>query len=1489
MFKNRQWGCVPAVFFLTLTAWSFAGGEGSLENLEKQFRKLPPEARRLTGPLFWLHGDDSRERLEQYVAKVAEGGNGCLTLESRPHVDWLGEGWFRDLAICLEAAKRHGLKVWIFDEKWWPSGEVGGKVPAQYGSKRLSAEATDVEGPAPFTLDGCGGPNFIAAVAGKQAADGLEAESLVDLAGSIRDGKLTWNAPAGKWKVMKFTWAAVPVGNRHLVDGASQDSVDWYIRTVYQPHYDRFKDDFGTNIVGFFYDEPETHADWGTEVMKVLAERGVDWKQALVAFKFKLAGEAQVAARYQYLDAFAEAWGRTMYGGITRWCEEHKVKSIGHWLEHANLHIHPNYCAGNVVQLLKYSSMGGIDAVFDQFKMGQRVARDAPCWQTPKLGSSVTHAYGKPDDVTMVEIFGARGQDLTYPEMKWWTDHMHVSGVNFHIPHSFNPRAPRDTDCPPYFYNGGFEPRWPLYRVYADYTSRLSVMLTGGRHVCPVALLYHGQSVHVGKHILPDQMSEVLQDALYDCDWLPYDVFENAVEVAGREIKLREESYRVLIAPAVEVIPYATLAKVKDYFDRGGVVLAYGILPEKSATPGKTSADITRLREAIWGRATPGTGLCKTSAAGGRSYFLPEKPTVEQLQALLAGDAGVRPTLEVLEGRTDNWLHVLHRVKAGRDIFFITNQNHTGDERKFRFRITAPGEPECWDAMRGEITAVPYKRDGGQVELSLTLEPSESVLLVFANRKRPLPQRLEPDSAAANSIALSREVAATKPAPRMDPDLSFAQRLENCSWIWFPEGKPAANAPPGTCYFRKRFTLPADRRIKQATFSGTADNSFVLYVNGKEAGRGDDSAEGWRNPAQLQVQSLLQPGENQLAIAAANAKAANQNANPAGLVGQLTVAFEQGDPLAVPTDASWKVSREAPDGWTAQRFDDSSWAAAGEIARFGDPPWGRLNERITLSPVKADPFEGHCEIPADTDLTGSRVYLEMDVLAPEQAARITINGRDAGGFIGKPLRLDVTSHLKTGLNTVRIEPFAPVNARLAFYPREDLYGEVYRPQFHFTSRENWLNDPNGLVYYRGEYHLFFQHNPSGINWGNMTWGHAVSTDLLRWKQLPNAIEPDARGTIFSGSAVVDWENTAGFARGDEKTLVAIYTAAGGTSPESQGQPFTQCIAYSNDRGRTWTKYAGNPVLGHIVKENRDPKVVWHAPTRKWIMVLYKDGDVFAFFSSPDLKTWTHLHDLTVPGCAECPDFFEMPVDNDRTRTKWVFTAANGHYLVGSFDGLRFTPESGPHRSDYGKNFYAVQTFSDIPASDGRRIQIAWMRGGVYPEMPFNQQMSFPCELQLRTFPEGLRLTRRPVRGLKRLRSNEHNWANETLAPGRNPLAGLTGDLFEIRAEIEPRDAEEVGFRIRGEAVAYRAKERKITCLGAEAPLEPAEGRITLQILVDRTSIEVFGNDGRVSMTSCFLPPENRRDLELYAVGSDAGLVSLKVRELGSTWREDGAK
>jgi fructan beta-fructosidase len=439
---------------------------------------------------------------------------------------------------------------------------------------------------------------------------------------------------------------------------------------------------------------------------------------------------------------------------------------------------------------------------------------------------------------------------------------------------------------------------------------------------------------------------------------------------------------------------------------------------------------------------------------------------------------------------------------------------------------------------------------------------------------------------------------------------------------------------------------------------------------------------------------------------------------------------------------------------------------------------------------------------------------------------------------------------------------------------DTLYREKLRPQFHFSSRRGWNNDPNGLVFYKGEYHLFYQHNPYGWNWGNMHWGHAVSPDLIHWRELPVALYPDQHGTMFSGSAVVDWNNTAGFQTGEEKVLVCIFTAA--------GSPFTQGIAYSNDRGRTWTKYGNNPVLPHIAAENRDPKVIWHAPDKKWIMALYLDRSDFALFSSTDLKKWERTSAVSIPGTSECPEFFEIAVDGNPQNTRWVFYGGNGRYLVGRFDGRTFTPESGPQTLHHGNCWYASQTYADIPAQDGRRILIPWGQMAT-PGMPFNQMMGVPVELTLRTTDEGPRLLANPVKEHASLRATSRTFPPQPLSPGDNPLAGLKGELLDLTAELVPGDAAELGFNLRGVTVSYDTRKQELSCQGKKAALKPVDGRIRLRLMVDRTSIDIFGNDGRLYMPMGVIVPQDNLSLDLYAKGGRAQIAALEVHELKSAW------
>jgi sucrose-6-phosphate hydrolase SacC (GH32 family) len=455
------------------------------------------------------------------------------------------------------------------------------------------------------------------------------------------------------------------------------------------------------------------------------------------------------------------------------------------------------------------------------------------------------------------------------------------------------------------------------------------------------------------------------------------------------------------------------------------------------------------------------------------------------------------------------------------------------------------------------------------------------------------------------------------------------------------------------------------------------------------------------------------------------------------------------------------------------------------------------------------------------------------------------------------------------------------------------YNEKYRPQFHFTAEKGWLNDPNGLVFYDGQYHLFFQHNPFGTKWGNMTWGHAVSSDLVHWEQLPNALEPDAMGTMFSGSAVVDWENSAGFQTGNEKTLVAIYTAEGAcVTPKA---PTTQCIAFSNDKGMNWTKYSGNPVISEISPGNRDPKVFRFSSGKgagdsRWIMALYVDegGQTSSrihsiqFFSSKDLKKWKYMS--KVEGFYECPDFFELPVDENPKNRKWVLFGADSRYMIGSFDGGQFVPETAKHTGDWGPGYYAAQTYSDVPETDGRRILIGWMRGGNYPDMPFSQQMGFPCELTLQTFPEGIRLCKYPVMEIESLYEKTLEKSGIAVKPGENPLADVQGELFDIDAEILAGSSSEFGFDIRGQKISYVVGDEDLIFNFACTRLPLVDGKIKLRILVDRTSFEIFGNGGRVSISSFkLLDPENRT-LGFYSSTGTAELAKIRISSLNSSWR-----
>jgi fructan beta-fructosidase len=333
--------------------------------------------------------------------------------------------------------------------------------------------------------------------------------------------------------------------------------------------------------------------------------------------------------------------------------------------------------------------------------------------------------------------------------------------------------------------------------------------------------------------------------------------------------------------------------------------------------------------------------------------------------------------------------------------------------------------------------------------------------------------------------------------------------------------------------------------------------------------------------------------------------------------------------------------------------------------------------------------------------------------------------------------------------------------------------ETHRPQFHFTPQKGWMNDPNGMVYYKGEYHLFYQHYPDSIVWGPMHWGHAVSKDMLHWEHLPIALFPDKLGYIFSGSAVVDENNTSGFGKGDEKPLIAMFTYHDMAGEKAKRTDFqTQGIAYSVDKGRTWTKYANNPVIkSPNVKDFRDPKVLWHEATKEWIVTLAV-ADHVEFYASKDLKEWTKRSEFgktegSHGGVWECPDLFPLKVDGATEKWVLIVNIGNGspnggsgtQYFVGQFDGKTFKNDNKPNDIlwlDYGRDNYAGVTWSNTP--DNRRILIGWMSNWQYaqvvPTKTWRSATTLPRELTLKMTEKGVRLVQKPVKETEILRGTQ---------------------------------------------------------------------------------------------------------------------------------------
>ncbi|MCI6672587.1 MAG: GH32 C-terminal domain-containing protein [Prevotella sp.] len=505
--------------------------------------------------------------------------------------------------------------------------------------------------------------------------------------------------------------------------------------------------------------------------------------------------------------------------------------------------------------------------------------------------------------------------------------------------------------------------------------------------------------------------------------------------------------------------------------------------------------------------------------------------------------------------------------------------------------------------------------------------------------------------------------------------------------------------------------------------------------------------------------------------------------------------------------------------------------------------------------------------------------------------------------------------------------------------------DFYRPSYHHTPPYGWMNDPNGMFYKDGVYHLCYQYNPYGSKWGNMHWGHAISTDLVHWKQVAPTLTRDPLGHIFSGSAVVDKNGTAGYGK---DAIVAAFTYA-----NDKGQ--TQGIAYSTDGGYHFTKYEGNPVLTPFdgLKDFRDPKVFWYEPVKKWYMIVSADKEM-RFYASSDLKKWDYVGAFgqgygAQPNQFECPDFFELPVDGNPNHKKYVmivninpgclFGGSATEYFIGDFDGKNFIPDTKPKVAkflDWGKDHYATVTFSGV---EGRTLGIAWMSNWQYanitPIKQYRGANTLPRELSLFSKDGEIYMASNVVPEVKALRKNTHTIKDQTVnqkATFKN-VSESKDNAFEVEVDITPGKSKRAGFVLyneKGEKVdiyldlaagklvmdrtesgltefgnravphdierefdIHEHREVKDTfrkknsinykndfALGTWAPLNLCEGKTYhLNVFVDKCSVEIFVDGGRISMTNLVFPTEAYKDIDFYSNGGKTAFKNIKIHQL----------
>ncbi len=867
-------------------------------------------------PFFWMHGEEE-SILREEMMRVHESGIRAVCVESRPHPDFAGPGWWNDMDIIIDEAKKLGMRVWVLDDSHYPTGYANGWIKDKYPEKgkiylrEKHMEAYGPLGNASFLFDKWleEDDQILAIIASKRTGIGEDVDDkLIDITGNLHDGTLYWDVPEGQWRIFTLFVSRHGGGNPDYINIIDPESVRVLIDAVYEPHFTHYKKDFGGTFAGFFSDEPQMGntkgysfdesigrkkmaLPWSKDVPKLLKnELGSDFKRYLPCLWYN-SGSKTPLVRYKYMDIITRLYDKNFTRQLADWCHSRGVEYIGHVIEdHARL----GPGVGHFYRALAGQDMSGLDVVIQQILpgfnsfnrdfyieivVGNEKFFNTGTWDVEfyhyalaKMAASLGHIDPLKKGRTICELYGAYGWMEGIKLMKWLTDHMLVRGINWLVPHAFSPYEYPDPDCPPHFYARGKNPQFRYFGMLMQYANRICHLLNGGVHIAPAAILYHAEAEWSGEYMFIQKPARLLAQNQIDYDIIPSDVFSDMdsfnASLNGNKLVINGESYSCLIIPYSQYITSATARFIENAVKCGFEIIFIDELPD---------------------------GICdednpKVSAQLLEGIKACQKVSLNELTSFLRKEN----LYEVKLSETHPYLQYYHYRKDEADIYMFFNE-HPYNEINTTVDIPLTGMVLLYDAFSNSLKPADIVQSKNNTKLRLKLSPYESAIVIFGEveqkylnnaREKQIDTRL-PDGNHQEMLRIegpwNLSLASATEYPEFTDKVELDKLKDISSQEYFPDFS-------GTMRYKAEFSLKDV--IKNAVLDlGNVYEIGEVWINGHNAGTRICP------PYRFDINGLLKKGLNTIQIDVTNTLVREQKdtfsnftaVEPSGLIGPVII------------------------------------------------------------------------------------------------------------------------------------------------------------------------------------------------------------------------------------------------------------------------------------------------------------------------------------------------------------------------------------------------------------------------------------------------------------------------------------------------------------------------------------------------------------------------------------------------------------------------